>query len=140
MEMHIVEDFTEEAKLAVRNGLIAFNRRHFPAELNDRYREVQFILKDDTGKVAGGLLGEVCRNWMEVHILYLEEETRGSGYGSELMEKAEQIAREWNCDFIKVDTLSFQALDFYQKLGFSVYGSIENVGGFTHYYLKKDLV
>lgn len=39
--------------------------------------------------------------------------------------------------FIKLDTLSFQALDFYLKEGFQVYGTIENAGSHTHYYLKK---
>ncbi|PGZ07516.1 GNAT family N-acetyltransferase, partial [Bacillus thuringiensis] len=37
-------------------------------------------------------------------------------------------------------TLSFQALDFYKKNGYQVFGSIDNVGrDFEQYYLKKDL-
>lgn len=41
-----------------------------------------------------------------------------------------------NYDFIKVDTLSFQVLDFYKKNEYQVYGSIDNVGrNFEHYYL-----
>jgi len=52
----------------------------------------------------------------------------------------ERIALDKKCDFIKVDTLSFQALDFYEKNGYQVFGSIDNVGRhFKHYYLKKDL-
>lgn len=70
----------------------------------------------------------------------IDEDIRNSGYGTKLLAKIEEIAVEKDCDFIKVDTLSFQALDFYKKNGYQVYGSIDNVGrDHTHYYLKKDL-
>lgn len=55
------------------------------------------------------------------------------------MREVEKIAREKHCDFMKTDTLSFQALDFYKKEGFEVYGMIENAGRHTHYYMKKNL-
>ena len=70
----------------------------------------------------------------------VDENIRKFGYGSKLLSEIEQIELEKKCDFIKVDTLSFQALDFYEKNGYTVFGSIDNVGReFTHYYLKKDL-
>ena len=70
----------------------------------------------------------------------IDEDIRKSGYGTKLLSELEKIATEKECDFIKVDTLSFQALDFYEKNGYQVFGSIDNVGrDFKHYYLKKDL-
>ena len=69
----------------------------------------------------------------------IDEDLRRSGYGTKLITELEKIALEKECDFIKVDTLSFQALDFYKKQGFEVYGTIHNAGGHTHYYLKKDI-
>lgn len=71
--------------------------------------------------------------------MYVDESLRGLGYGRRLMDEAERMARDKQCDFIKLDTLGFQALDFYTKLGFEVYGVIENAGTFKHYYLKKEL-
>jgi len=56
------------------------------------------------------------------------------------MNEAEKIAKLKQCEFIKVDTLSFQALDFYKKEGFEVFGVIENAGRHSHYYLKKNLL
>ncbi len=76
---------------------------------------------------------------MEVQYLFVEEQLRKLGYGKKLLYAAEKIAKEKACDFIKLDTLSFQALDFYKKLGFEVYGEIQNAGRHTHYYLKKDI-
>ena len=82
----------------------------------------------------------MCWNWLEIHTLMVDENIRKFGYGSKLLSEIEQIELEKKCDFIKVDTLSFQALDFYEKNGYTVFGSIDNVGReFTHYYLKKDL-
>ncbi len=71
---------------------------------------------------------------------HLDEDIRQSGYGTKLLLELERMAIDKKCDFIKVDTLSFQALDFYKRNGYQVFGSIDNVGrDFEHYYLKKDL-
>ncbi|WP_338554337.1 GNAT family N-acetyltransferase [Paenibacillus sp. KS-LC4] len=139
MELQIINELNSADKKAVLDKLISFNRKHFPKELSERYQEINLILKKDDGVVYGGLLGEVCWNWLEVHILYVDEELRKLGYGSKLLEEAERLAKESKCDFIKLDTLSFQALDFYKKHGYEVYGMIDNAGGHQHYYLKKDL-
>ncbi|WP_103104621.1 GNAT family N-acetyltransferase [Brevibacillus reuszeri] len=128
-----------EDKQYVRNKLIAYNYANFPAELKDMYEEVNLFVKDAAGQTYGGLVGEICWNWLEVHYLIVDESVRGQGYGKKLLAAAEDIAREKGCDFIKLDTLSFQAIDFYKKHAYEVYGVIENAGGHTHYYLKKNL-
>ncbi len=75
---------------------------------------------------------------MEIHTFIIDSGVRKSGYGTKLLLELENIAIEKDCDFIKVDTLSFQALEFYKKNGYQVYGCIDNVGReFKHYYLKK---
>lgn len=84
-------------------------------------------------------MGEICWNWLEIHYLFVDEAFRKSGYGAKLLNEAEKIAKEKQCEFVKLDTLSFQALDFYIKQGYEVYGQIENAGRHTHYYMKKDI-
>lgn len=128
-----------EEKNYVYDKMREFNWRHFPDALKGRYQEVQLFLRDENGQLFGGLTGEICWNWLEVEYLYVDDVVRKSGYGSSLLFEAEQLARAKGCDFIKLDTLSFQALDFYIKQGYEIYGTIENAGSFTHYYLKKDL-
>ncbi|MDK8181768.1 GNAT family N-acetyltransferase [Paenibacillus sp. UMB4589-SE434] len=139
MKLHITRESNSTDKQYVRNGLIQFNAKHFPDHLKSRYEEVNLFIKNEEGQVCGGVVGEICWNWLEVHYLYVDEELRKQGYGSKLIAEVEQIARDKKCDFIKLDTLSFQALDFYKRHGFEVYGSIENAGTHTHYYMKKDL-
>ncbi|MCZ8537083.1 GNAT family N-acetyltransferase [Paenisporosarcina quisquiliarum] len=140
MSYHITRENNNEQKEYVNNQLFYYNLAHFPEDLRGRYEQISLFLKDENGLVRGGLLGEVCWNWLEIHTLMVDEDIREFGYGSKLLSEIEQIALEKKCDFIKVDTLSFQALDFYEKNGYQVFGSIDNVGReFKHYYLKKDL-
>ncbi|RDI45664.1 acetyltransferase (GNAT) family protein [Falsibacillus pallidus] len=136
----ITRQTTPQDKSRVNQMLYFFNVKHFPDDLKDRYEEVSLSLKDDEGNVCGGLLGEICWNWLEIHVLMVNEDFRKTGYGSKLLKEAEAIAEQKKCDFIKVDTLSFQALDFYKKHGYVVYGTLDGVGReFQHYYLKKEL-
>ena len=140
MAIRILKEMNHASKQYIKDQLYFFNVKHFPEDLRGRYEEICLFLKDDNDEVRGGLLSEVCWNWIEIHILYVDEELRTAGYGTQLMLEIEKIAREKECDFIKVDTLSFQALAFYQKHGYTVYGKLDNVGRhYEHYYLKKDL-
>jgi len=139
MELQILSGLDHADKAFVRDRMIEFNLKHFPEELHGRYQEVNLFLKNTDGRIYGGIVGEICWNWIEIHLLFVEENLRKSGYGTRLLSEAEKIAREKKCDFMKLDTLSFQALDFYKQQGFEVYGAIHNAGGHTHYYLKKDL-
>ncbi|KAB8138160.1 GNAT family N-acetyltransferase [Gracilibacillus oryzae] len=140
MELHITNELDKKAKDYVNDGLYQFNRKHFPDDLGGRYEDIGLFIKDENGLVHGGLIAAVCWNWLEIYQLYLDEKIRKQGYGTKLLEKIERIAIEKDCDFIKLDTLSFQALDFYKKHGYEVFGSIDNVGReHQHYYLKKDL-
>ncbi|WP_194541338.1 GNAT family N-acetyltransferase [Paenibacillus sp. JZ16] len=123
----------------VRNQMIKYNLKHFPDDLKGRYEEVNLLLRNADGQILGGIVGEICWNWLEIHYLFVDEAFRKSAYGAKLLNEAEKIAKEKQCEFVKLDTLSFQALDFYIKQGYEVYGQIENAGRHTHYYMKKDI-
>ncbi|WP_233569804.1 GNAT family N-acetyltransferase [Falsibacillus albus] len=138
--IQMVKEVNAKDKGHIHDMLYQFNLKHFPEDLRGRYEEINIFLKGDDGAVLGGILGEICWNWLEIHTLILEEEMRKHGFGTKLLVAIEQVAKEKECNFIKVDTLSFQALDFYQKNGYEVYGTLDGVGrDFQHYYLKKDL-
>lgn len=139
LSIEITNNISTDNRDYVRNKMIEFNLKHFSDDLKGRYQELKLHLVHDGGAIIGGIVGEFCWNWLEIHYLFVEEEYRKFGYGRALLREAEKMAIERKCDFIKLDTLSFQALDFYLKEGFEIYGSIENAGGHTHYYLKKDI-
>ncbi|MEH6943773.1 GNAT family N-acetyltransferase [Bacillus sp. JJ722] len=140
MNLHITQEINNKDKKYINDEIYKFNLKHFPVDLGGRYEEINLFLKDENGIVRGGILSEVCWNWLELYTFIIDEDLRKSGYGTTLLLELEKIALEKKCDFIKVDTLSFQALEFYKKNGYRVFGSIDNVGrDYKHYYLKKDL-
>lgn len=56
------------------------------------------------------------------------------------MKEAEKLAYDNHCNFIAVNTMDFEALDFYKKLGFVIeferHGFDKNS---TMYFLRKDV-
>ena len=60
--------------------------------------------------------------WGQLHIKYLiiEDEYRGKGIGTELMNKTLAWAKNKGCDFAFVETLNFHAPEFYKKFGFKI--------------------
>lgn len=98
------------------------------------------FIKDSQGTVLGGINGFSCYGCLYVDMLWLKDELRQKGLGIKLMNEAEKIGRERKCSFSTVDTMDWEALSFYQKLGYS----IEFVRkGFEHdssmYMLRKEL-
>jgi GNAT superfamily N-acetyltransferase len=83
-------------------------------------------IHDDNGCVAGGLWGCTLCQWLHVQMLFVPEALRGRGVGSALMTLAETEARSRGCLGVHVDALSFQATAFYPKIGYTVFGVLED--------------
>ncbi|WP_153977616.1 GNAT family N-acetyltransferase [Paenibacillus xylanilyticus] len=129
-----------EESAYVRNQLIAFNAAHLSEDLKHRYEELNFNIKNEAGDIVAGVLSTLCWNWLELDILWVDEKQRHQGYGSQLLLEIERIAREKRCDFIMLNTFSFQAPGFYKKHGYQLMTTLENAPtGHRHYYFKKDL-
>lgn len=80
--------------------------------------------------------------WGQLHIKYLfvEKHYRGQGIGRELMNHAIEFGKERDCNFAFVETMNFQAPEFYQKMGFEIEFSRPGYAKNTcFHYLKKDL-
>ena len=78
--------------------------------------------------------------WLEISVLWIEESTRGHGVGRRLMEEAEREGRQRGCRYARLVTSNFQAPEFYRKLGYIAYGTLENCPpGETNFYLWKEL-
>lgn len=81
--------------------------------------------------------------WGQLHIKYLfvQEQYRLQGIATELMKHAVEFAQSRGCTFAFVETMNFQALEFYRKLGFNI--ELSRYGynkGSSFHYLKRDLI
>ena len=81
-------------------------------------------LRDDQGRLIGGLVGETMWGWLFVKLLWVTKECRGSGHGRALLGRAEREALDRGCHGIHLDTFDFQARGFYERLGYRVFGEI----------------
>lgn len=105
-------------------------------KLNDR--KLAFYMRDDQNEMVGGLYGYTYWGWLFISHLWVAEALRGQGYGVELMWRAEGEAVNRGCRHAYVDTHDFQALGFYEKLGYQVFEALEDFPeGHTRYFLQK---
>ena len=125
---------------AVRDGLCAFNRTRVG---DDDDQPLAIFVRDDQRTIVGGLTGATFWGWLPVGLLWIREDLRGKGFGSRLLDAAEQEAfprGPRGCTRVHLDTLAFRAPGFYQKRGHALYGELpEFVGGHARYYLTKRL-
>ena len=99
-----------------------------------------FFVRDKQKKIVGGCTGGNMYGCLYIDQLWLNESLRHQGYGTELIKQAEQFGLQHHCSVAAVNTMEWEALEFYKKLGYTV--EFER-HGFLHnsvfYYLRKNL-
>jgi GNAT superfamily N-acetyltransferase len=89
---------------------------------------------------VGGLLGEINHGWLFVSALWVDEDCRRVGIGTALMRAAEEQAGSSGCTGVFLDTYSFQARPFYERLRYTVFGVLRDCPiGEQRYYMSKQL-
>ena len=136
--MHIRLDNTESQKAQEIGDLIrSYNRSKREAAESE---PLNLYVEDDSGQVMAGLVAATFGNWLEIEYLFVKEDLRGQGIGSQLLQQAESEAKKRNCRFAFVNTYQFQAPAFYQKHGYKEVFTLKDYPctGQRHYY-QKDL-
>jgi GNAT superfamily N-acetyltransferase len=99
-----------------------------------------FLTHPDTDELLGGLFGSTQYSILHIDLLFVPEEMRGAGLGRQLMEQAEQEAVQRGCHAAWLDTFSFQAPSFYERLGYTVFGTLQDyLPGHSRFFLRKTL-
>lgn len=129
-----------ETRAAILDGLIAYNGQKTENRFGSP-RTIALALKDpETGLSVGGLTARVSYSRMFIELLFIPEHLRGQGLGEKLMGQAERVARDLGCIGVWLDTFSFQAPGFYEKLGYAEFGTLSDYPpGFSRHFFHKPL-
>ena len=137
MILHVTDQPGEADQAAILEGLVAFNEAATGLRGRDRL-DLAVLLRDAERRTIGGALGNSHYGWVRVELLFLPEALRRQGWGSRLMRAVEDEARARRCLGVRLETASFQARGFYEKLGYSVIGSLPDCPpGHTLHWLAK---
>ena len=128
---------TENEIKYIREELNQFNNERVG---EDGHTPLNIVEYDTNGNIIGGILGGTYWGWMYVDILWVHESHRYKGIGSKLLCKAEKEAVRRGCHHVHLDTMSWQAPEFYQKHGYEVIGILPDIpNGNQKYLLMKAL-
>ena len=136
--MQVRLENTESQKSQIIGDMIrSYNRSKREAAESE---PLNIYVEDDSGELMAGLVAETFGNWLEIEYLFVKEDIRGQGIGSQLLQQAESEAKKRNCRFAFVNTYQFQAPAFYQKYGYKEVFTLKDYPytGQRHYY-QKDL-
>lgn len=83
-------------------------------------RPFSIFIKDDQDRVLGGISGTLFYGSLYIDSLWVDKSLRSQGWGTKLMQEAETVGREQGALFATLNTMDWEALSFYQKLGYSI--------------------
>ena len=129
---------TEKEIDFVNNALQKFNNEKVGPDNHELLNIVEY---DNTGNIIAGILGGTYWGWMHIDILWVDENHRKQGLGSQLLKTAENEAIKRGCHSVHVDTMSWQAPDFYKKHDYEIISQLDDIpNGNKKYHLIKKLI
>lgn len=135
--MELDEHPREEDLRHVLDSIRQFNLK---VSGHERPRPVAVFLRDEQGQIIGGVQGDLWGSSMHIAALWVTKSERGKGHGSALMTALEKHAAARGHLLVYVETTSFQALPFYEGLGYRIFGTLPGIAEHcTLFFLRKDL-
>ena len=111
-----------DAERIIGDGLNAFNDA--TVGYADQVPLHVLVSDPDSGEIVGGITGRTSLGLMFIDLVYLPKTPRGRDIGTRMMALAEEEARRRGCRAGVLYTISFQAPEFYKRLGWRVFGEI----------------
>ncbi len=93
----------------------------------------------ENGRVVASARGVTNMGLVELRGFWVDEDRRGRGLGRRMMAALEAEARRRGCSRAALDTYSWQACAFYERLGYREYAVLDYPNGTTRHYLRKEL-
>ena len=140
MKIEITTNPSKSDAKTISQGIVDYNK--ITANVSDCDDEMKFSVfaRNDENEIIGGLRAICYWNTLHIELLWLDENYRGTGMGTTLLERAEVFARKSRYENALVETTSWQAKPFYEKHGYQLQNTInDRPKGHKSYYLSKIL-
>ena len=96
------------------------------------------VFRDGEEMPVGGIQAQCYAAWLHVLMIYLPEDLRRTGLGTALFDRIEAEAAARGCIGVYLDTFSFQARPFYEKRGYTLFGTLPDCPpGHSRYFMMK---
>ena len=135
MDFEMTDQIAEEDRQQIHNALYQYNL----SKLEDKNPRSLGVYHRVNGEIKAGVIAVTHGNWLDIDLLFVSEELRGSGIGSKLLLAAEQEAIKRGCKYSFLYTYDFQGPKFYPKFGYREVFVMENYPhtGKRHYFVKE---
>ncbi len=136
MKIEVIENRGDPVTQALIEGVREFNAAVMG---HANSKPLAVIARDSDDELIGGVSGRTIYGHYLIEVVWVAESMRSTGLGTKLMNEAERQARKRGCNGAQVDTASFQAPGFYEKLGFRIIGTVEDFPpGHARHFMQKD--
>lgn len=124
----------------IKTGIRKFNNEKHPENsVFQVYREKGYndpfgFYKIFNNEIIGGIIAYRKMQWLDIDILFVDENFRNRKIGSQLINKAAEYCKANDLVGMHLYTLDFQAKGFYEKQGFELIAEIKDwPKGITRY-------
>ena len=116
VSFEVSDTIDDRVDAAVDAGLL--NAAAAKGIVDPQEKDLCLTVLGPSGEVAGGLIGKSCWGWVFLKYLWVDPPLQGQGVGTKLVKLAEEEGLRRGCHVACVYTHSFQAPQFYPKLGY----------------------
>ena len=136
-EIVVADEVRPTDRAAISAGL---TEHALPATGVPGFRPLWAIARDASGALVGGVIASVNWNWLHVSLVWVSASHRRTGLGRRLMLEIERAAVARGCTHAHLDTFSYQARPFYERLGYRLFATLGDYPtGHQRFFLEKDL-
>ena len=144
---HAVSQFARVVKLSAQEArlvddeLVRYNLSAVPFTQSEPFIRMRYGIHDEDGSLIAGITAVLyCWRILYTDALWVDELHRHRGLGTKLLRNLEEEAKSNGCTLSHLDTFDFQSKAFYERLGYQVFGVLDDCPpGHTRYFLKKTL-
>jgi ribosomal protein S18 acetylase RimI-like enzyme len=122
-DIRITDVHDDSAVSELRDKLVAHN---MAATGYAEYKPLGCFLRSTEGELEAGIYGFSWGGYAMVEWLWVAPSLRQAGLGGQLLQAVETEVGTRGCQVIRVNTHTFQAPDFYRKLGYEQIGYAED--------------